>query len=976
MKIKNSYKFLFAIVLIIGILFALPNTVFADEEQAIIKWDLNGGSGDLPPDELVNWGIYYELPNECTFIPPEGKMFAHWYIYRYYGEKNGLVRRSGLCHRNPGESFNTDRNTYFSDMGYNIGFIIQPTWVDKTTVTLNPNGGTVDPTSLILPNDYETEYGVLPTPIRDGFSFGGWQRKLPLKSMQMVGSSELRISPSEQYYNGYTGSKGYQKSAFKDGDIIFFDLTVEKATISSVDCNDGTIQASNYTISQDGHNIRCKFVYGHRNYDYDFIDIHVSNKINPDEDVIVNQFYVLSNVAKGARAYPYKDYTLTASWNHDEHDYQFHEGYSASYDADGYLDHYTCDCGKYFIKENDEYIEVQKEDITLPRLVVRYPLWIGKTRVSNVNADDILGDGRVSFNTATNTLYLDNATIKDGGNTKFGWGINYRGTDDFTIVCEGINNVSDTVTRSRMSAGVLIGDPEYSYSTSVCPVVTITLNENAELIADGANVYNSSDYHYSLGFYNSSYKNMLINGKGSITARSGNGKEGDESNEYCYLYGLCANGNATFENGGAVTCKGGDNSYCSYGIYCGSVTVNKPLSEFKLLQAIGGYGDYSYGIKGSEFTLTNGYVTATAANANYGSYALGTSHSYLNGGHIKAYSINTLNDKRALYSEVTLGNGIGAVGNRTNYGGSISDCAEIYNEYYYKNYIYFEAGKGVTHTVTFNTDGGSKIDDVVVIHEGKVTRSAYDPTKNKFEFDNYYTDKKYDTLFDFENTVINADTEIFVHWNYIYIFPDVTYDKWYGDGVKFVKDYNLMSGYSGGDKDGLFGPDDLIKRGQIATILYRMAGSPYGETDENTTLVSNFPDVQNKKSYYYKAVIWANEKGIVTGYTSGKNVGKFGPNDYITRQQLATMIYRYVCYVENRYIYIDINSLNDFSDKDEVSDYALIGMQFAVQNNIITGKEIKEGDVVVSTILAPKDTAKRSEVATMIMRFCQKVLYW
>ncbi len=200
-------------------------------------------------------------------------------------------------------------------------------------------------------------------------------------------------------------------------------------------------------------------------------------------------------------------------------------------------------------------------------------------------------------------------------------------------------------------------------------------------------------------------------------------------------------------------------------------------------------------------------------------------------------------------------------------------------------------------------------------------------------------------------------------------FPDVEVGKWYTNSIRYVMNYGMMSGYSSGANAGKFGLNDLIKRGQIAVMLYRLAGSPLDDVDINT-LVSPFPDVQDSSKYYYRAAIWANQNGIVTGYTSGANEGKFGPNDYIKRQDLAVMLARYADKIEH----IDITStysLDTFIDSDKVSGYAANSLKYIVEKGVITGND-KLGPTQLRIL--PRDNAKRSEAATMVERFCHNVL--
>lgn len=183
-------------------------------------------------------------------------------------------------------------------------------------------------------------------------------------------------------------------------------------------------------------------------------------------------------------------------------------------------------------------------------------------------------------------------------------------------------------------------------------------------------------------------------------------------------------------------------------------------------------------------------------------------------------------------------------------------------------------------------------------------------------------------------------------------FVDVPGDAWYAGGVRYVYAHGLMNGTG----SWRFSPNRTTTRAMIATILYRMEGSPrvYG--------TSQFGDVE-AGSWYEDAVIWATQNDIVEGYTSKT----FGPNDPITREQMAAMLYRYADYCRcdmsaGRYV-----DLSKFSDMNEISDYAIPALRWAVGEEIIQGRTGKR--------LAPTDTATRAEVAVMLMRFCEDVIW-
>ena len=121
--------------------------------------------------------------------------------------------------------------------------------------------------------------------------------------------------------------------------------------------------------------------------------------------------------------------------------------------------------------------------------------------------------------------------------------------------------------------------------------------------------------------------------------------------------------------------------------------------------------------------------------------------------------------------------------------------------------------------------------------------------------------------------------------------------------------------------------------------------------------------MQDSKKYYYKAIKWATDKKIVSGYDNGK----FGPNDNITREQLAVILYNYAKFKGKNTSASD--NLNGFTDKTKVSSWALAQVKWAVGAGVITGNENKDG----TKTLNPKGNATRAEVAAMLEKYCKKV---
>ena len=180
-------------------------------------------------------------------------------------------------------------------------------------------------------------------------------------------------------------------------------------------------------------------------------------------------------------------------------------------------------------------------------------------------------------------------------------------------------------------------------------------------------------------------------------------------------------------------------------------------------------------------------------------------------------------------------------------------------------------------------------------------------------------------------------------------FDDVKTSDWFYKAVKFTYENGMILGYN----NTTFAPNDKITRAMIVTILYRMDGAP------NNNGVSDFSDVVANQ-WYSKAVKWAADNGIVKGY---EGLNKFGPNDYIIRQDLAVILRNYANYKKKD---TDNSSdLSKFKDYKLVSSYALKSIKWAVGAGVINGN--KDGT------LNPKGNATRAEAAAMIQNYCKKV---
>ena len=179
-------------------------------------------------------------------------------------------------------------------------------------------------------------------------------------------------------------------------------------------------------------------------------------------------------------------------------------------------------------------------------------------------------------------------------------------------------------------------------------------------------------------------------------------------------------------------------------------------------------------------------------------------------------------------------------------------------------------------------------------------------------------------------------------------FVDVAENDWFYDSVRYVYDNGLMEGTSA----TTFAPTLTTTRSMVATILWRVEGE--AQVDH----IMSYPDVE-PNTWYTEAVRWATAEGIMEGYGDGR----FGPNDSITREQLATILYRYAKY--KGYDVSASNDLSAFVDADQTGDWAVDAVKWAVGSGLLNGKD--------GGRLDPQGVASRAEVATMLMRFMENI---
>lgn len=195
------------------------------------------------------------------------------------------------------------------------------------------------------------------------------------------------------------------------------------------------------------------------------------------------------------------------------------------------------------------------------------------------------------------------------------------------------------------------------------------------------------------------------------------------------------------------------------------------------------------------------------------------------------------------------------------------------------------------------------------------------------------------------NTVILIEKEFKIVESIVLPFTDIVRSDWFYDAVY----YNYVEGLMTGKEKTIFAPNESLKRAQFASILYRINGAPKVEYQEI------FPDV-TKDAWYAEAVTWAYKSGIIKGY----NNGQFGPNDSVTREQIAIMMYNYA--KAQGHDTTAKGDLDKFADKTAVSGYAEESVQWAVGSGIISGMDNGK-------TLNPLGETARAQCAAIIQKF-------
>ena len=260
-------------------------------------------------------------------------------------------------------------------------------------------------------------------------------------------------------------------------------------------------------------------------------------------------------------------------------------------------------------------------------------------------------------------------------------------------------------------------------------------------------------------------------------------------------------------------------------------------------------------------------------------------------------------------------------------------------------------GGGVSrYTVKFDTNGGTTVANKTVTRNSKLAEPTA-PVKDGYTFDGWYTDKELTTAYDFDTKVTKSFT-LYAKWveaKATHVCPsekfsDLDTTKWYHEDIDYVLDNEIMLGTS----ETVFAPEGSLTRGMLVTILYRSEGEPA------TNKSIPFADV-DMGAYYANAVVWAQQNGIVKGISETE----YAPDMNVTREQLATIMFRYAQFKGMDAVTTEENL--GFNDASDISDWAVAAMNWGVGRDYIFART--EGAI------APKVAATRAEIAAFIHRY-------
>jgi uncharacterized repeat protein (TIGR02543 family) len=242
--------------------------------------------------------------------------------------------------------------------------------------------------------------------------------------------------------------------------------------------------------------------------------------------------------------------------------------------------------------------------------------------------------------------------------------------------------------------------------------------------------------------------------------------------------------------------------------------------------------------------------------------------------------------------------------------------------------------------LTFDTNGGSAVTGAAVTIGTKPDLSGYTTSKKGFRFGGWFLDKALTEQAD--GTSVTRDTTLYAKWLPMNLFTDVSGSEWFAEALDWAVENGIVNGVT----PTTFGPGLTGTRAQVLAMLWRASGSP------DVSGASPFTDVQDPGAWYYKAVLWAAQKGAAQGYE-----GKFNPDRPITRAELITLLWRLAGSPEPK------SQANPFTDVAQ-KDYYYKAVLWAHENGIAQGMK--------PTAFDPAGPCTRAQLVTFLWRYFSK----
>ena len=256
------------------------------------------------------------------------------------------------------------------------------------------------------------------------------------------------------------------------------------------------------------------------------------------------------------------------------------------------------------------------------------------------------------------------------------------------------------------------------------------------------------------------------------------------------------------------------------------------------------------------------------------------------------------------------------------------------------------------YTVAFNANGGSRIESQRLQSGNKAVKPE-NPVKDGFAFDGWYTDKQLTAPYDFESSVTKSFT-LYAKWienasgEWKNPFADVSENDWFFKNVEYAAKNGLFNGTSA----DLFSPNTAATRAMLVTVLYRTEGEPPVSGEKS------FADVP-ADAYYANAVLWAKQNGIVNGVSESE----FAPDNTVTREQIAAILYRFAQYKGYDVSVGENTNILSYTDAESISEYAVPAVMYAVGAGLMKGR--------TESTINPSENATRAEIAAILQRFLE-----